>query len=142
MKQGNGVNHKCLLFIQLYDKTPYELKQKLLRILREYGLEERQHDNLIATENLLELEPTISSEASREQNPYIIEEEDEWSSDEVVYDQAWALNFKDLNTSILQTVVKIHSQNNIAKRSLKASVPNVLVTYKNAILPNLVLKFY
>ena len=54
LKQENGVNHKCLLFIQLHDKTPYELKQKLLRILREHGLEERQHDNLIATENLLD----------------------------------------------------------------------------------------
>ena len=127
MKQGNGVNHKCLLFIQLHDKTPYELKQKLLRILREYGLEERQHDNLIATENLLELEPTISREASREQNPYIIEEEDEWSSEEVVYDQAWALNFKDLDISILQTVVKIQAFLSPTSSTLSSRVELLLV---------------
>ena len=75
LKQKNGVAHKCLLSCQIPDKTPYQLKQKLIRILQRFGLKKKEVP-AIATENMLEIEPEVVGEEDEftyvyEENPYI-----------------------------------------------------------------------
>ena len=59
LRNESGINFKCLLFVQLPSKTPYELKEKLLRILRQHGLAHRHDSAPIAMENLLQIQPEI-----------------------------------------------------------------------------------
>ena len=75
-----------MLFVQLPSKTPYQLKEKLLRLLRPHGLAHRHDTAPVATENLLQIKPEIVESVYLLETEYYDEvpfEEDE--DDEPIY---------------------------------------------------------